>query len=135
MQHKMKPPVIKYGVQLPSTTLPDQALTVKEILRRFSKGIPVSQRQYDPVYLDQAEYDYEAINRLSFDEKFSLADEFRQRAEQIKAEIEAQRKAKDELERKEQIEAEIERRKAQQKQPGIDHLDNTMPGDTTQKLN
>lgn len=88
-----------------------------------------------PVYLDQNEYDFEKLARLPFDEKHALAEQMRQKAEDIKADLELLAKAESEANARKQEEARQAQKKAAEgpkKAPGIVPLVNTMPGDTEQ---
>lgn len=119
----------------PTKTLPDQAISVAEIFRRFAKGLPSMEAVRTPVYLDQNEYDFEKLSRLPFDEKHALAEQMRQKAEDIKADLELLAKAESEANARKQEEARQAQKKAAEgpkKAPGIVPLDNTMPGDTNQ---
>lgn len=112
-----------------SFTLPDQALTVKEIITKFRKNIPAVGKVFTAMYFDQKEIDYEQLARMEFDDKFRLAQQLRAEAREIEAELDAKEKEREELATKERD----EKAKAQQAsgaQPGIGSLDNTMPGDT-----
>lgn len=113
-----------------SRTVPDQSLSIREIVRRYVRGIPVDVVQRDPVYMDQSEHDFEAMARKDFAEKHQIAAEFKERAKEVQADLEENAKKHDEA-----------KRKAKQAPPasdesgktGIDPLDNTMPVDTKGK--
>lgn len=117
-----------------STTLPDQALTPKQIMERYLKNIPVNILQRDPVFMDQEEHDFEQLNRMDFDEKFAFAEEEGKKAERIKQQLIADQKAKEELETREAEERqELQEIRARKKKADIDDLDNTMSADTKLK--
>lgn len=72
----------------PSKTIPQQALSIKDILSRFTRNIPVNAPIQTPVYVDQDEFDLEKVTRLPFDEKVRLSDELKARNEQTIADYE-----------------------------------------------
>lgn len=91
----------------PSQTVPDQSMSVDEIVKRYVRGVPVDLAHHEKVYYDQEEMDLEKVSRLDFDQKAELAAEISARREAMIREArerkaEAQRKAKSEqTERKE----------------------------------
>lgn len=58
-----------------SRTQPNQGLTIRDILERFTKRLPVDVKMYDPVYLDQTEHDLEKLNRMDFDDKIRFGEQ------------------------------------------------------------
>lgn len=65
--------------------IPDQALSLREIVKRFVRGVPVDVKHRDPIWIDQEEFDLELLSRSEFSEKMSIAEELRQKYdEQIK---------------------------------------------------
>lgn len=115
-----------------STTMPDQALTVEEIMRRFTKGLPVAVTNRDPVYIDQNDFDYEQISRMSFDEKFAMAQQFELRADYIKGRLAREQREAELAKAISERDRRLHDEKARKQQTGIDPLDNTMPVDTKQ---
>lgn len=114
-----------FKAKRPSMTVPNQSMSIDEIVKRFTRGLPVDIVQRQPVYLDQVEYDFEKLSRMDFGDKAAFADEMAAKAKRIQAEHNERVNAWNE---------EVKRRQeaAQQaaKGPGIVSLDNTMPGDT-----
>lgn len=68
-----------------SKVVPDQSMTIKEIVKRYVKGIPVDILQREPVYMDQNQEDFEKLGRMDFGEKFNYAEVMANRAAGIKA--------------------------------------------------
>lgn len=125
-----KPAPVNYTKNLKrkSCVQPNQSLTIGQILEKYSRGIPVDIEQKEGVYLNQTEFDYEKLNRQDFGEKHEFAQQMKRRAEAITADLEEQANARKEAAAKKKAEGEA----AAKKGPGIDPLDNTMPGDTKQ---
>lgn len=129
---KYSPPSIDYKKRLKRITIPRQSMSINEIVERFVRNQPITGvTQRDPVYLDQSEHDFEKLNRMSFDDKFQMAQDLKEEAESIQDAMreERARKASDEHERKEKRKASTQR----PDQSGMDNLDNTMPDDTDLK--
>lgn len=130
-QKVFTPKAVNYKTKSKSErpTQPDLSMTIKEILTRFQRKLPVMVSQRDPVYMDQNEHDFEALARQDFAEKRALADEMKARAQKLEQDILARREARKKMndeqrklrERKEADDSEA---------TGIDPLDNTMPVDT-----
>lgn len=70
---KYKKPVIDYKKRRKSLTIPDQALSIQEIVKRFVRGVPVDIHKREPVYVNQSQYDMEKLNRMDFGEKSEFA--------------------------------------------------------------
>jgi len=121
---KLKPPSGK--PMRKSMTVPSQALTVKQIVDKFLKGIPVDVSKKPVTYLDQDEEDFEALGRMDKADMAFHASEQRAKFERLKSEYEANERSK--AEEKQRQESEEKARKASAS--GIDSLDNTMPHDT-----
>ena len=116
-----------------SRALPDQSLTIKEVLRRFVKGMPVDAVKREPVYQDVG-IDLEKLARADFGEQFELSQQFKQQAQDIEAKAEAQQRQRDEAMKNE---AESKRKQKRRKtepenESDIEDLDNTMSDDTNQ---
>lgn len=79
-----------------SKTVPEQSLSIGEIVRRFTRGIPVGSIQKRPIYSEQSDFDLEKLGRMDFAEKAALAEELRQRNDDdISALKEAEAKARE----------------------------------------
>lgn len=90
-----------------SRVLPDQSMSIKEIVRRYVRGIPIDVVQREPVYLDQSEHDMEKLSRMDFGEKAEYAQVMAAEAERIKAEHnEAVRRSEEERVEKARLQSE-----------------------------
>lgn len=106
-----------------SKTVPDQSMSISEIVRKFVRGIPVDVVQRQGVFVDQNEHDLEKLSRMDFAEKSELASEMREHTEQVVTDIEERKqRAKKVKEQK--------AKESEQSSAGIGSLDNTMPVDT-----
>lgn len=124
--YKYEVPPIKIKNARKSMTIPDQSMSIREIVERFVRGIPVDVIQRQGVYMDQDEHDFEKLNRMDFAEKKAYADAMQARAEAIQSDLEESERAKRESERRRAQ----ERSQQSASRTGIDPLDNTMPVDT-----
>jgi hypothetical protein len=67
---------------MPSMTIPDQTMSIRTILERFSRGLPVGGRLDD--YYDE-EDDLPDPRTLDLAERQELAEQFKQEIEQVKS--------------------------------------------------
>lgn len=86
-KQKYQPPVVDFSKTRKSLTVPNQSMSIRTILEKYTRGIPVDIVKREPIYLDQDEFDLEKLKRLDFSEKAALADELRERAQNIKDEL------------------------------------------------
>lgn len=114
-----------------SCAVPNQSLTIGQILDKYSRGIPVDITQSEGVYLPQDEFDMEKLNRADFGEKRAFAQQMQQRAADIKNELLENERTKKANEKKARDAAAAA---AANNGPGIGPLDNTMPGDTSKTI-
>lgn len=89
-------------------TVPDQSMTIQEIMARFVRGIPVDIQQRESVYVDQSEYDLEKMSRMDFGDKAAMAAEMREQSEAKKAAFEERQRVRKEV---------TQRAKAKKEQP------------------
>lgn len=82
-----KVPVIDYGKVRKSQVLPDQTLSIQEIVKRYVKGVPVDIARREAVYVDQNDHDLEKLSRMDFGEKAEYAQAMKQRADRLKTEF------------------------------------------------
>lgn len=68
-------PTVDYKVVRKSITIPDQTLSIQEIVTRFSRGINVDVIQRQTTYTDQVDYDLEKLSRMDFGDKAAFAAE------------------------------------------------------------
>ena len=128
-QTVLKP--VNYGKSpVKSQTIPDQSMSIHELVRRFVRGIPADVVQRKPIYTD-SDVDLEQLSRLDSTDKAYYAAQMKAENEANASEFERER-----AERKRESE---ERQRADQEaenaSSGIGSLDNTMPDDTQQKIN
>lgn len=127
---KYQRPRVRFGeTKRKSMTIPDQSLTIQEIVKRFVKGIPVNVVKRDGTYLNQSEHDFEKITRMDPFEKAALADEFQQQAQEQNDQLAANERAKRERAAKKLSDAQRAAETPRHSNP----LDNTMPVDTNQR--
>lgn len=111
-------------------TVPDQSMSIQEIVRRFVRGIPIDVIKRDGVYIDQSEHDLEQLSRMEFGDKAALADQIQARNEGLVAQHEASEREKKESAAKAKQEA--QKKRADQKHSST--LDNTMLNDTNKTI-
>lgn len=75
---------------LPSKTVPDQSLSVKQIMERYAQGLPLEGVR-TPVYLGE-EFEFPDMERLDLTERQALIAEARERTELIRTELQNQEK-------------------------------------------
>lgn len=109
--------VVDYSAEprLKSKTIPDQSLSILEIVRRYVRGIPVDVVQREPVYSDQTEFDLEKLSRMNFAEKAAFADELKERAIAMDSELRERARILDERARK--ASEEKQKRDSESRQP------------------
>jgi len=113
-------PVVQGKRTRPLQTVPDQSMTIPQILDRFTRNLPVGGKTNKPVYVDQTSFDLEALGRMDFHEKAEFAAEMAARAKEIQLALDAEaarKKKADEDELAKRLEKRAEAFKAaQQKQ-------------------
>lgn len=119
-------PDVNFKKKRKSVTIPDQAMSIQEIIKRYVKGIPVQLTQREETYIDQEEYDLEKLNRMDFADKSALADELRDKAEAQKSDLIARDEARRNKRKKERESASKPAQEGGHSKP----LDITMPDDT-----
>lgn len=90
---KYKKPKIDYKTQRKSVAIPDQSLSIQEIVKRFVRGVPVDIVQRQPIYIDQNDHDLEKLSRMDFGEKAEMAQVFADQAADIQQEFEDRRQS------------------------------------------
>lgn len=94
MKIAYSPPIVDYKKRRKSMSVPDQSLSIQEIVKRFVRGIPVDVVQRQPVYSDQADYDLEKLARMDFGEKAEYAQRLAEEADRLQTDYaEAQARA------------------------------------------
>lgn len=77
MTKNYKKPTVNYQVVRKSITIPDQTLSIREIVNRLRVGIPIDVIQRPKTYTDQVDYDLEKISRMDFGDKAAFAAELK----------------------------------------------------------
>lgn len=130
LRDKFKTKTIDFKTIRKSITVPNQSMTIQDIVSRFVRGIPVDVKVKQGVYNpNNNDHDLNKMSNLDIVDKAYLATEMRESNERIQADIEASERAKAEEKQAEQ-EAELSELKQRAQQTGIGNLDNTMPDDT-----
>lgn len=83
-------------------TVPDKSLSPREIMDRFTRGLPMEIRKLDPVYLNHPDLDLEKISDLSNADRAEfaerMADDNKQHLRTLQANAEESKRAKQEKE-------------------------------------
>lgn len=79
-----KKPPIDFNKVNKSMTLPSQALTMKEIMERFTRGVPIDAKHRNPVYLPENDIDLEKVSRMDFAEKHAFQQELSAQNERVR---------------------------------------------------
>lgn len=91
---------------LPSLTVPDETLTIREILIRYAKGLPISSSHREPIYNE--DYDGENPMFLDLTEVDDLRDELQEKQQVLSKNLKTienekiKRKAKKEAQQSEE---------------------------------
>lgn len=79
--------------------IPDQSLSIRTILERYTRGIPVDVKQYQGVYFDQTEFDLEKLNLMEFSDKMSIAERLKAKHDAIQQAYEERQAEREEMSR------------------------------------
>ncbi|AXH76347.1 MAG: hypothetical protein [Microviridae sp.] len=119
----------------PSETIPDQALSVREIMRRFASGLPLNvsnvksyDQQEDEAELRDFDRYMPDVSKLDIAERYDLVEQTRLHLEEVKAKVNAIAQSK--LKAQKQKEAEL--KALEQK---VKTLEATQSGQNTQSEN
>lgn len=130
MLQTRKKPTIDFGkAKRKSITVPDQSMSIEEIVKRYTRGIPVDIKMNNPVYIDQSgdnALDLEKAARLDFAQKHELAQQIKEDAQNAVDSANERRKEREKLQQQ-------HAQTTKDAQTGMNTLDNTMPVDTNQK--
>lgn len=118
MERMYKMPEVKFGKVRPSKTVPDQSLSIQEIVKRYVKGIPVDVVKRHPVYSDQQDDDLEKLSRMDFGEKAAYAAQLAEQAKQLQKEWAELERDRREARDRQATNAAAEAANAQQTQTG-----------------
>lgn len=130
VKHKFKFVVDDKKIVHKSRTIPDQSMSIHELVRRFVRGIPADVVQRDAVYNpNNNQVDLEALSRLDPADKAFEAAEMKARNDADAAEL--QRIYDESITRKQERErAANANSEGFQDGSGVESLDNTTPDDT-----
>lgn len=77
---------------MPSMTVPDQAMSIQEILRRFAQGLPLGGQKV-PLYDEDIPFDAQEFQRMDLADKQEFMEANKRRMEQLQSELNDQRNA------------------------------------------
>lgn len=77
--------------------IPDQSLSVQEIVKRYVRGVPVDVIQRERVYVDQNDFDLEKLSRMDFADKLEYAALLADKAKQLKSDLEEHERSSSEV--------------------------------------
>lgn len=80
-------PEVRFKGRRKSQTIPDQSMSIQEIVKRFVRGVPVDIVQREAVYSDQSEHDLEKLSRMDFGEKAEFARRMSEQAQGLSTEL------------------------------------------------
>lgn len=107
----------KYEVNTqPSKTVPDQSLSVQEILRRYARGLPLSDVK-TPIY-DGDENNFPDLSKMDLADREAYLDEQVERLQALKDDLKARSKAI-----KEKQAEDLKKQKEAEKQALIDEIE------------
>lgn len=75
---------------MPSMTIPDQAMSIQEILRRFAQGLPLGGQKV-PLYDEDIPFDAQEFQRMDLADKQEFMEANKRRMEQLQSELNDQR--------------------------------------------
>lgn len=87
MIRNYKPPVVRWKGRRKSRTIPDQSMSIREIVKRFVRGVPVDILQREAVYSDQNDHDLEKLSRMDFGDKAEYARRMSEQAQSLGTEL------------------------------------------------
>lgn len=122
---------VDYKTLRPSMTVPDQTMSIRTIVQKYSRNIPVNVVQKTPVYSEQSQYDLEKLGRMEFGEKAALAADLQANATRVRDEHNDEA-----TKRRAEAEEKARNKKASLKAKQEKHsstLDTTMLRDTSHK--
>lgn len=115
--------------------VPDQSISIKELVDKFTRQVPVEISQREKAYVDQGEgepVDLEKLANLSPVEKAFAMGEMREEAEALKRRLDEERASVEQAIKEEEELKERQADKTEQREEHSIPLDNTMLDDTGQ---
>lgn len=107
-----KSPEINYAKRRKSIAIPDQSLSIQEIVKRYVRGVPVDIVQRKGVYVDQDDHDLEKLSRMDFGEKAEYAAALAEDAKRLQSELSELERSHSEAKAKQASEAAAKASKA-----------------------
>lgn len=100
----------RYGEEnkLPSETVPDQTLSLRTILERYAKGLPITGNKSEPLYY--GDEDMPDINKMDISEIHDLKKAVESDIQQKKAELQNQQDAAIKAANEKRLNDEVEKR-------------------------
>lgn len=77
---------------MPSLTIPDQAMSIQEILRRFAQGLPLGGQKV-PLYDEDLPFDAQQFQKMDLADKAEYIEANKRRIEGLESELNDQRSA------------------------------------------
>lgn len=108
-------------------------MSIIEIVKRYTRGIPVDVIQRQGVFIDQNEHDLEKLHRMDFGEKADMADGLKARNTEIIKAAELTQQEQRSKDTEAALEVEVQKRVKSAKHSKS--LDNTMLNDTDLSVN
>lgn len=101
-------------------TVPDQAMTIPEILARYARGLSLENGKI-PIYEndDIDDYSFIDLRKLDFTERQELRETIDNRVREMRQDMEKQRLDKEKKENERKLDLEIQRRLKEQKPPAV----------------
>lgn len=90
-------PKVDFKKRRKSVAIPDQSMSIQEIVKRYVRGVPVDIHKREAVYVDQNDHDLEKMSRMDFGDKHSAAQAMELEAKNMQSDLERlaeQRKAR-----------------------------------------
>ena len=77
---------------MPSMTIPDQAMSIPEILRRFAQGLPLGGQKV-PLYDDELPFDSQQFQKMDLADKAEIMEANKRMMQDLQSELNDQRNA------------------------------------------
>ena len=76
---------------MPSMTIPDQAMSIQEILRRFAQGLPLGGQKV-PLYDEELPFDTQQFQKMDLADKAEIMEANKRRVQDLQSELHDQQK-------------------------------------------
>lgn len=109
---KFVPKKVDYKkIRVSKHVMPNQSMTMKEVIDRFVRGLSLDLKQKPKIYLEQNDYDFEKMSGMEPTEKAYQATEFKAQAEALSEEVKANDVARKERKKKADIDEAVAKAK------------------------